>query len=230
MRWRRQRFRLFWPCTPSPGRPPIPVELQALIRQMTRDNLTWGQCRIANELRLKLGLRVSPRTVRKYMPSGYHRGPGQRAQGQRWHTFMRNHAEGLIRSDLSTVLSWGWHVFSTGVSEFLQRWQGRFAAGEWRRGTLNEASSMFFRCPTRSLGLEDVTYPADVPRVGERSPPTLRPSRIRYCMSAGTPVGMSDVRPIELVPHRGKLARSHPCGAEPWGKGRTQAVLWCRAA
>jgi putative transposase len=64
MRWRRQGCRLFWQGTPSPGRPPIPTELQALIRQMTCDNLTWGQCRIANELRLKLGLQVSPRTVR----------------------------------------------------------------------------------------------------------------------------------------------------------------------
>src|SRR5215510_7269170 len=38
--WRRQRLRLFWRCTPSPGRPSIPVELQALIRQMARENLT----------------------------------------------------------------------------------------------------------------------------------------------------------------------------------------------
>jgi hypothetical protein len=34
---------------------------------MAQDNLTWGQERIDNELLLKLGLRVSPRTVRKYM-------------------------------------------------------------------------------------------------------------------------------------------------------------------
>ena len=49
-RWRRQEFRLFWHSTPSPGRPLIPGELQALIRQMARENLTWGQRRIANEL------------------------------------------------------------------------------------------------------------------------------------------------------------------------------------
>jgi putative transposase len=35
---------------------------------MARENPTWGQERIANELRFKLGLRVSPLTVRKYMP------------------------------------------------------------------------------------------------------------------------------------------------------------------
>ena len=37
------------------------------IREMSRDNLLWGEERIANELLIKLGIRVSPRTVRKYM-------------------------------------------------------------------------------------------------------------------------------------------------------------------
>ena len=35
---------------------------------MATENSLWGEERIANELRLKLGIRVSPRTVRKYMP------------------------------------------------------------------------------------------------------------------------------------------------------------------
>jgi hypothetical protein len=39
------------------------VELPARIRQIAHENLMRGQRRIANELRLKLGLRVSPRTV-----------------------------------------------------------------------------------------------------------------------------------------------------------------------
>ena len=68
IRWHRQAFRWFWKWKLSSGPPSIPPELQALIRQMAYDNLTWGQERIANELLLKLGLRVSPRTVRKYMP------------------------------------------------------------------------------------------------------------------------------------------------------------------
>jgi len=79
-RWRRQRLRLFQREPLCPGRPPVSVELQGLIRQMTRDNLTWGQRRIANELRLKLGLQVSPRTVRKYMFMRFDRAPGQRVQ------------------------------------------------------------------------------------------------------------------------------------------------------
>ena len=35
---------------------------------MARDNPSWGEERIANELLLKLGLRVSLLTIQKYMP------------------------------------------------------------------------------------------------------------------------------------------------------------------
>lgn len=51
-----------------PGRPSIPLELRQLIRRMASENPLWGEERIANELPLKLGLRVSARTVRKCMP------------------------------------------------------------------------------------------------------------------------------------------------------------------
>jgi hypothetical protein len=82
-RWRHQRCTPFWRWTSGLRRPPIPGALQALIRQMARDNLPWGQRRIANELRLKLGLRVSPRRVRKYMPTSHERAPGHCVPSQR---------------------------------------------------------------------------------------------------------------------------------------------------
>ena len=66
--WHRKGFRLFWRWKSKAGRRPIPVELQRLIRKMARENPSWGEERIANELLLKLGLRVSPRTIRKYLP------------------------------------------------------------------------------------------------------------------------------------------------------------------
>jgi hypothetical protein len=47
------------------GRPPIPAELHALIRRITNENPSWGEERIANGLLLKIGVRVSPRTVNK---------------------------------------------------------------------------------------------------------------------------------------------------------------------
>ena len=104
-RWHRQGFRLFWRWKSQPGRQPIPPELQALIRQMARDNPPWGQERIANELLLKLGLRVSPRTVRIYMPKRLDRGPGTRATSQRWSTFVRNHAQAIVACDFCVAVT-----------------------------------------------------------------------------------------------------------------------------
>ena len=91
IRWQRAGWRLFWRWKCRPGRPRIPVELRALIRRMARENPVWGEERIASELLVKLGIRVSPRTVRKYMPK---RPDGQPRGDQRWSTFLKNHAKG----------------------------------------------------------------------------------------------------------------------------------------
>jgi putative transposase len=104
-RWHRQGFRLFWRWKSQPGRPQIPNELRALIRQMACENPTWGQERITNKLLLKLGLRVSPRTVRKYMPKRLDHGPGKRGQSQRWTTFVRNHTQAIIACDFCVVIT-----------------------------------------------------------------------------------------------------------------------------
>ena len=104
-RWHRQGFRLFWRWKSQSGRPPLPMALQALIRRMACENPTWGQERIANELLLKLGLRVSPRTVRKYMPTRLEYGRGKRATSQRWRTFVRNHAQGIVAGDFCVVVT-----------------------------------------------------------------------------------------------------------------------------
>jgi hypothetical protein len=103
--WHRQGFRWFWRWRSKPGRPPLPKDLQALIRRMALENPTWGQERIANELLLKLGLKVSPRTVRKYMPDHCIGGPGKRSQSQRWFTFLRNHAKGIIACDFCVAVT-----------------------------------------------------------------------------------------------------------------------------
>ena len=100
--WHRAGFRLFWRWKSRPGRPPIPTELRALIRAMARDNPGWGEERIANELLLKLGLQVSPRTVRKYMPK---RPRGQPRGDQRWSTFVQNHAAAIVACDFCTVVT-----------------------------------------------------------------------------------------------------------------------------
>lgn len=105
VRWHRQGFRWFWRWRSKPGQPALPKDLQALIRQMALENPTWGQERIANELLLKLGLKVSPRTVRKYMPDHCVSGPGKRRQLQRWSTFVRNHAKGIMACDFCVAVT-----------------------------------------------------------------------------------------------------------------------------
>jgi transposase InsO family protein len=104
-RWHHQGFRLFWRWKSTLGRPPIPARLQGLIRRMARDNPSWGEERIANELLLKLGLRVSPRTVRKYLPKRLDRGGPRRIPSQRWLTFVRNHAKAIVACDFCVVVT-----------------------------------------------------------------------------------------------------------------------------
>jgi len=102
VRWHRQGFRLFWRWKSRPGRPPIPIELRQLIREMAMSNPSWGEERIANELLLKLGIRVSPRTVRKYMQLH----PWEQPRGdQRWSTFVRNHASAILACDFCVVVT-----------------------------------------------------------------------------------------------------------------------------
>ena len=93
--WHHRGFRLFWRWKSAAGRRPIPVELQRLIRRIARENPSWGEERIANELLLKLGLRVSPRTIRKYLPKSPPAN-GKPRGDQRWATFLKNHARGII--------------------------------------------------------------------------------------------------------------------------------------
>ena len=103
--WQRKRYRLFWRKKCQFGRPRIPPDLQRLIRTMARENPSWGQERIANELLVKLGLRVSPRTIRKYLPESPSAPAGNRRRDQRWSTFLKNHAAAIIACDFCVVVS-----------------------------------------------------------------------------------------------------------------------------
>ena len=102
IRWHRAGWRLYWHLKSRPRRPCIPGQVQDLIRRMGSENPTWGEERIANELLLKLGIQVSPRTVRKYLPP---RPPGWPRGGLRWSTFLRLHAQGIIACDFMVVVT-----------------------------------------------------------------------------------------------------------------------------
>lgn len=104
MGWNRTAFRAFWLWkSRKPGRSPLPANLRELIREMAAANPAWGEERIADERSLKLGIRVSPRTVGKYLDQLRPR--GGRATNQRWATFVRNHAKATVACDFMTSVT-----------------------------------------------------------------------------------------------------------------------------
>jgi transposase len=88
LRWHRNLFRIVWRPKSRPKRPAnrLGPEVIELIQAMATDNVLWGAERIRSELP-KVGIRVSKRTIQKYMR--HVRPPGRR--GQSWQTFIRNH-------------------------------------------------------------------------------------------------------------------------------------------
>jgi transposase InsO family protein len=71
-----------------------------LIRRISREHPAWGEDRIRDELRLKLGVEHSTSTIRKYMVSPEERGPlEERARSQTWRTFLKNHAKETYACD-----------------------------------------------------------------------------------------------------------------------------------
>jgi transposase InsO family protein len=98
VRWHRAGFRRYWrwKSRRRGGRPQIDAELRALIRRMSLENVLWSAPRIQGEL-LKLGFTVAQSTVAKYMAK---RGD---PSGQRWGTFLRNHAPQIAAMDLFVV-------------------------------------------------------------------------------------------------------------------------------
>ena len=102
--WHKKAFQLFWRWKSRGGRPRLPRNIRRLIAEMATQNPIWGQERVADELSLKLGILVSPRTVKKYWPEGVSSGP-RRVSSQRWKTFVHNHASALVACDFATVVT-----------------------------------------------------------------------------------------------------------------------------
>src|SRR5438270_437475 len=108
LKWHRIAFRTFWRWkSRKPGRPRLPKNLRELIREMAHDNPTWGEERIADELKLKLGIRVSPRTVRKYLDRKPAAGGGT---DQRWAAFVRNQAKAIVACDFFVSITLSFRV------------------------------------------------------------------------------------------------------------------------
>jgi putative transposase len=96
-------FRRFWRWKSRPvGRLPVTTEIRDLISRLAAENPTWGEKRIADELLLKLQIRLSPRTVGKYSKQL----PRPRSsRDQRWSTFLKNHAQAIVACDFFTAVT-----------------------------------------------------------------------------------------------------------------------------
>src|SRR5262245_44098008 len=97
--WHRQGFRLYWRWKSrrrSVGRPPLHLELRALIRRMARENPTWGRRRIQAELRF-LGYEVAELTFARYM-----RRPSPRPSATR-RAFLEAHLGEIVAIDFFVV-------------------------------------------------------------------------------------------------------------------------------
>jgi transposase InsO family protein len=100
VRWHKKGFKIFWKFKSrrkGPGRPPISPEIRDLVRRMAEANPFWGAPRIHGEL-LKLGIKVSERTVSNLMPRR-----GNKPPSQTWRTFLKNHMMNMVSIDFFTV-------------------------------------------------------------------------------------------------------------------------------
>src|SRR5438034_17183 len=102
LRWHRELVRRKWtqPRRGS-GRPAVDDRSRQLVLRFARENPGWGYPRIAGEL-LKLGLRVSPSTIRRILLAN-RLGPAPRRSGPSWREFIRQQAASMLACDFFTV-------------------------------------------------------------------------------------------------------------------------------
>ncbi len=96
--WHRRGFLLFWTWKSRhrTGRPAVPHDVRALIREMSTANPLWGAPRIHGELR-KLGISVSQSTVANTC------GGIRVHRHKRGGPFLTNHASQIMAADLFVV-------------------------------------------------------------------------------------------------------------------------------
>jgi putative transposase len=98
LRWHRDLFRKYWrrKSKSKQRKPRISPVIIKLIKQISRNNFLWGAERIRGEL-LKLGIKISKRTIQKNMPKKPEKA------SQTWKTFLKNHASQIWACDFTVV-------------------------------------------------------------------------------------------------------------------------------
>jgi putative transposase len=147
LRWHRALVRRKWRQPPGRrGRPPIPTDMRVLVLGLARENPRWGHRRISGELG-RLGLRVSPSTVRRLLArAGL--GPAPRRSGPGWREFLRAQAASIVACDFFTV-----------ETALLRRYYVLFFIAHatrrvWLAGCSSNPTGAWVTQQARNLGLE----------------------------------------------------------------------------
>jgi transposase InsO family protein len=223
LKWNRIAFKTFWRWkSRKRGRPQLPKDIKELIRQIARENPIWGEEQIANELLLKLGIRVSPRTVRKYLESDRRRGG---SGSQRWSTFVRNHAQAIVACDFMISITATfrivyvfvameigsrriihWNVTDHPTADWtIQQFREFLAFDHPYRFLIHDRDAIFsadLDCAVRGFGIRVLKTPRRAPQANafcERLIGTIR----RECLDWMIPLGQSHLKRIlrEFVRH-----------------------------
>jgi putative transposase len=224
VRWHRDLYRLCWRMKSRPrGRPRIPAELQQLIADMAVANRTWGEERIAAELRVNLGLTVSPRTIRRYMRRNNRPRPGQSTQS--WATFLHNHAGSVLACDFFVVVTatfqrlyvfvvldistrriLHWNVTEQPTAEWtIQQFRNGLPLDATYRFVIHDRDAIFASAvddALRSMSLEVLRTPPRAPQANAYCERLIGTAR-RECLDWIIPLNERHLRHVlaEWIPH-----------------------------
>ena len=137
LRWHHRLIARKWTYPHRPGRPPVSIEIAALIERLATENNSWGYKRIQDEL-LKLGHRVSASTIRRVLKALKIPPAPQRNTDTTWRKFLRAQASTMLATDLfhvdcAVTLQRLYCLFGTGKTHLAVRLAAALADGDGDR-------------------------------------------------------------------------------------------------